>query len=1081
MKTNASVESALKTDYALYAVPKLVADWNLNRYFSPIAKNILPEEDYGFDTEAFPISSIVEPNRPSGGIHKARIGHSVITDGYGSEITPRFYLSASDDVYKYWTSPEPTDGSGNFRLHTDGKSIVRPYVTYDKAVKSNKIVIKMNIGWAEPNSFNITLGTGGVWRSTPIATSPNVSNDGTITLYYNGTSWSSNKPSDQTPYDTFDSIMLTVNSLKGGRRRDGTPMSYYETQNGVLQSFLTTGKNTYFDLIAIEAHFEADLSDRLISVQDTFDMSEVSTLYPMGTVTTNVGNIVLSNETGIFNTQSPTSPYQDMLEPNVEFNLSYIYTIGGAPVEIQQFRMYGGIWQGQRTETVSIDLEDHSKFLQTTFPKPALWENLSVNQIIWRLLDSVGFVNFNITFDDLVTDHIIPAYFVTGEKSVWEELGELAVATQTAIYFDCWNRLQTQTRNSAFNHYKPVSWNFSNEDRTGQLADIVSFNQEEELGTNKVIIRYQNTKWNRTSSGIPMLERVWEPEGTITLRASQLVKTLDKTDTMAFVSKDDIKIWPWKGLLQVGGEIMEFEGKQYVYYDASNDRHTVIVKSADEKEKKDKLTPGNRRWQNHFTGGLAITERGKWDSEIRTHKVDIENYSTRSVINGTSNSNAGGLHHVPAESAVQLYGGGKFKDYNDLLVATIGSTADTGFFTYGTRFKFEDGNGYKGRRAGLVIHNDSNEDGYFIDVISTFELNGKERDVRNEVVVYTKKAGKYKSISSNGGKGGTAAIQDNVWYDLDVFFKVSGNDHILYIYLDGRKVEKLVISGADKVSPNGRFGMFIRGDTKATFEYLYAIKDVDDDDTILEPEDDLSWFDMIRTGYNGGLWDREWVYATKTYWSGSGKDKKKRKKRLNQRFFDDFGPYLHEIREYDVKFDPAPVESSRLFSTNDWGAIALEYTGTPFGGHFILCNTSRRNSVLNGEDNLSFRQQSSGVNQVLAVYGHALNFADETTYECTNEAGIQKRGKVEVELNSPWIQSEAMAKEIGEWMMFHWGEGVENVTLEVFGNPLVEVGDVVNVEYTTKDLNDKFFITGINNTFDTGIKTVLTLRRVRIF
>ena len=157
----------------------------------------------------------------------------------------------------------------------------------------------------------------------------------------------------------ISAIELRVTTMEAGRQSDGTVTGYYK--NNVWTP--TTGGNSNLAVIAIEAHVEHDLTDRLMNVSDTFDFSEKSSLYPIGTITTNTGEIALSNEDGIFNPENTSSPYAGLIEPNCEVNLEYIFTIDGTDYAVQQFKMYAANWSSSEG-TTTVDLEDYSKYLK---------------------------------------------------------------------------------------------------------------------------------------------------------------------------------------------------------------------------------------------------------------------------------------------------------------------------------------------------------------------------------------------------------------------------------------------------------------------------------------------------------------------------------------------------------------------------------------------------------------------------------------------------------------------------------------------------------------------------------------------
>jgi len=122
------------------------------------------------------------------------------------------------------------------------------------------------------------------------------------------------------------------------------------------------------------------------------------------------------------------------------FNLEYVYTVAGRPIPTSSSND-GRCLGRQRDDTVSIELYRRSKLLKELKPNPCFYENLPAVQVIWRLLDQVGYTNYAIQTNDLVANHVIPYFWATGEKTIWEILDEIVQATQTAIYFDCFGVL----------------------------------------------------------------------------------------------------------------------------------------------------------------------------------------------------------------------------------------------------------------------------------------------------------------------------------------------------------------------------------------------------------------------------------------------------------------------------------------------------------------------------------------------------------------------------------------------------------------------------------------------------------------
>ena len=118
---------------------------------------------------------------------------------------------------------------------------------------------------------------------------------------------------------------------------------------------------------------------------------------------------------------------------------------------------------------------------------------------------------------------------------------------------------------------------------------------------------------------------------------------------------------------------------------------------------------------------------------------------------------------------------------------------------------------------------------------------------------------------------------------------------------------------------------------------------------------------------------------------------------------------------------------------------------------------------------------------MFCILGQDLEIADEETVKKKSDSAIRARGPIEVELTGDWLQSRAMATDVADWMTEHWSQGLDELDVEIFGNPLLEIADVVDITYAHQNMTaatHQYFVTGISNSFETGLTTSLTLRRV---
>lgn len=1081
---NSAVTTALRQAHELIARPRLTIEWNFNRYIGVSADNTPSDDSDGYDIEMFPIESVYAPNRPTRGVCKAVVGQARVAAYTATPSDTRYYVASVVDQYKYWQSPVPTDGAGTFPNHTDGITKVRPGISYTTLVSANKIVINWESSWAQPNIYFIEIQTtvGGAWTALS-GSSWALNSKGQTVLYHQGSDvWTTTRPVDVT-----GKIVTNFKVLAGVRARVTSMKAGMGANAG-------TGNNAYCNVIEISARREEDFTNRLISVTDNFDMSEKSNIYPTGTVTSNTADVVLNNLDGVLSKESSSAYVRYLVEPGAIFNLEYVYEIAGAYYPVQQFNMVGGFWAGQRDDTVSIALTDDSEILKLVKPPAYFYENLPVTQIIWRTLDMVGFTKYAIQTNDLSAIHKIPYFWSDGTKTVWEILDELSRATQTAIYFDSTGTLQVKTKEVAMDPARTPDWTLLGQNSlsgptAGDLANIVNLSQTDQPESNYVTVNYQDTKVSDFNKGMPKLDKVWEPADTTVLRSSNVTQTISVTEAYAFyINANDAAYWPYQGIVQIEGEFIRYRAKNYIFY-VNGVRFGANIENVASKDTLDAKGTNADRMKNGFSGGLIIDNkagaessdpaypgRGLWNTYRATHRPDLNGYSARVIWNNAAGATPtlGYFYQDKANSSLVIQTDSRFSRWHDLMVITTGGVFDAFYKYYGCKLKFEPGSPVQ--RAGMVIHSGSAENGYYIELCPTSKFSPAARNTGHELIFYTRRSNVTKQFGGMaGGKGVPITIAEGQWYALDVAFALDGTNHVISISINGVVQTSFTLPAVETLAPQGRFGVHSRGQTKVSYEYLYALNAGD-----IQPTDAGGWYDRVTGGYQSSQWDREFTYTSKYEYRLVKKKWTKQLIHYNQKYFDEFGAICQEVREFDVKFDPNPVLHSQLYMSNDWQVICPEYRSTPFGAKFILANASRDNAVISGDDNLSF--PGSTVSQVLTVYGRVVTQAEAAQVVAKNDGQIRKRGRIDAEIASQWIQSKDAAQNLADWITAHWSDAADEQTVEIFGNPVLEVGDVVAVDYTKESMataTHKYYVLKAATAFDGGLSTTVVLRRVR--
>lgn len=1059
--TTFEVNKLLKEGLAVKALPQLIAEWNQNRYAGIQTVDSTPAEYDEGDPEYYPIESIADPLRPSSkGIVKARAS----IEGIVSEYTDRpggirYYLSGLDDPYKYWCSPVASTLIGG--LNGFSKT-VRPYIVYKTSAWTNKLYFLFETSAAWPVDYDIDITTDGTnWTTVSGDIIPNSKGQVVIYRQANG-SWGT------TVYRTNPML------IKGIRLKVNTISSL--------------GK--YLELIEMSARLEQDLTDTLISSDSTFDMGTSSFVTPLGSSNSNTANIQLSNIDGRYNNTNDSSLFYGIIDKNVKFTYSMGYDttpVGGSGmVYVREYTMFADSWAGQGEEVATVSLKDASKFLQEIKPPKMFFENMTLGRIVWQLCDIVGFSDYAYEKIDDDKATVIPYFWTDGEKTLWEIFSSLGVTTQSAIYFDEFGILQILTRDKAYNLGNPVAWQLDGVLNGTKQPDIVDVAQTYDYEANNVTVRYANQTISQTKSRTPVMDIVWQPEGDVVLRSSQLRESMNSTQMFIRMTGSEAAVWPYSGIIECEGELMRYDAKGYWYYNKSQVLTFKAIKSSDEKKQIDEeLSDPALAFKNYFSGWFRITERGLWNTYPTSHANDASGYTKKIRSPSSYKTWAGGFVHNKDASTISLKTSTKFKT-DTTYVASRGSIDDKSIWYVGTRLRFRD-TGYNNGMAGIAFNLGGNDKGYYLELCRTDRLPGG-RKYQHEINFYIKRSNnKMERFGPDKGKGVPFAISKNTWYDIDIAIRMENGvygdpgafvGHVIQVSVNGTNKMTFTIPVAKKEPLTGRFGVFTRGSTHADFEYLYGNGTTEDLHI-----DSNDFFDRIRGGIVSGQTDREWIYK----WKWTTHIVKKRKKlvhaRYAQRFFDDFGPICHEVREFDVTFDKFPAVHSNLYFSNDTQIICPEYKSDPFGAQFILANSYRSNAIANGEDTLTYGSDNP-VDQKLMIYGRTITKEDEKTIISKNDDAIRRRGQVDTEIQPEWIQSESGAQALADWITHHWADGCDEVEAEIFGNPLIQLGDIVSINYPQKDfdpVNHRYFVVSVGRGYDTGYEnTKLTLRRVKI-
>lgn len=1069
----AATVTKLKEAYDIQTSLRVIAEWNMNRYgtIASVSNGLASSPIQDLDGDNFPIDSITNPIRPRSGIVKARAATMTHMGGIGADgfvklgytstpNNPRYVTVSPDSLYKYWSSPSQSTGTA-FAPTTSPISNVQPTVIYSSNIWTNKIVVCIENTYTKCDVWNIQITTNGTTWTT-VSTNAAIPTDGRVSIY---------RQAD----GTWGNTIYRENPMQiRGVRINVTSM---------------TKSRVYFSLIELSPRLESDLSAYVVNYSNSMEMSEHSFVAPLGKASANTAMISLSNFDNRFSNSNNTSLYYGLIDKNVEVRVDVGISNSpySAPVKtydwIRQFTMYTDTWEGQDQDTTQMHLQDASMQLQQIKPLKVVYQSLTVAEIMWRMLDSIGFTNYVVEGVDIDAITRIPYFWTNGEKTVWEIFTELTQQTQNAAWFDEYGILQIKNRNAALNLQRPVEWAFEGNKNGNTLSNIVTLEKTNDYEANKVNVSYRDTSVSTDTAGVVPMEVVWQPEGDLVLRGSNLTQSITTTSPSIRISPYDVKTWPFTGVVQIEGEFMRYTAKGYTYYNAAGVLTSAYINDEGDRANFDKLNP-SKSFMNYYNGYLwiGLANRGLWSSVPKAHTVDVAGYVTRGRYNaGTPFLWGGGWTHEKNLGRARMMTTPAYGHYC-WYTATRGSEFDTPPNYYGTRMLFHSA-GYTYGFAGLAISAGSTYDaGYYVELFQTDYYNTMPtaRNNTNELNFYVRyTGGNIKRFGLNGGKGVPMLIARNTWYDIDVNVNWGyPGGPFFTIFVNGVLRMQVQVPNAEKPSTGttGRWGVFARGYTKVDFEYLYGTSA---SEAVTFDEGDL--YDRIRSDYVSSQLTKEWIYNTRPATRLRGKTKIAYTQRYNQLVVDEFGAGVHEVREMDVKFEK-PVLHSRPYISNDSRAIIPEYNGSSFGASFVLANMTRGNAILNGTDETIYGPDNP-VEQKTLIYGRVITQGDPQVVTVQNDAAIKRRGESSVDIGGDWIQSKATATAISTWVNRHWSGGVDEIKIETFCNPLITVGDLVSVNYAASYMTPsvhRYFVVKVDQSYDNGLETNVTLRRAKI-
>lgn len=275
-------------------------------------------------------------------------------------------------------------------------------------------------------------------------------------------------------------------------------------------------QDTTLDLIEISPRLSVDLSDKTSQFSLTKTASDLGVSgLPVGQLLASNGTLSLFDYDQAFNTNNESSIIHNHLTKNIQFKFyDIIYNLDGYDYYVPLKTMYSEGFPSISSENrvVDLTLRDMFFYFESLTAPQILATNASLSYAVSLLLDSVGFSNYVFNRIDGETELIIPFFYISPDKTVAEVLNDLAVSTQTAMFFDEYNNFVMMSKDYMLpsNNEREVDFELrgskdfedigviENQRTQEKLSNIIEVSSEEQNVYNDGRINYQTRHIQRS-------------------------------------------------------------------------------------------------------------------------------------------------------------------------------------------------------------------------------------------------------------------------------------------------------------------------------------------------------------------------------------------------------------------------------------------------------------------------------------------------------------------------------------------------------------------------------------------------------
>jgi len=893
-------------------------------------------------------------------------------------------------------------------------------------------------------------------------------------------------------------------------------------------------------VIEISPRLELDLTYFTMNVDSNSELDNKQNPLPISAISSNSATIQLSNVPlkvsggllSIFSNNSTGSPLKGLFKKNVKFYVNYVVrdqVSGSTPSDlvIPGGIYYADTWEGQDIERTRVSCYDISHQLQLRSPTDYVSQSQDIFTIITNILDFAGFTDYDYDGLKAITTSnkqpISSTYFFANGKQqkVFDVLRELFEVYQIGAYIDSYGVMKFLSLSNILDNKTPNLLVHDNstpqsivDPKDGQTLTVSpnivtdTYTETVKVKLGKAILKYKTPSMVKTLSADSSTDQLAELTTKI-IQKNDALWTLEKDEMTTFnyldesintVSQNYFKInvndllgtftsfdIDHDGYAIIEDEIVSFRDKQFKFQvktQSKADGTPLIPKSipgdfvrtvSSQNDLQSAITEFSEfagyGGEVTFlpTGKIMNIERGLFNTPVRIHKV----VKTPADLTGKMVGTLGASAYIPQVNDGKVYLENSLSDFATTTLKPVGqsNTSTTNYNTFSTKMSIGINSkdiSYDNVFAGMSLANNnvrvvinivtSPTKKYFLKVLDN---NGQSLIANTETIDIT-------SILKEDAKNyplGSPFEENGKLVNLK-FVKTSTST--FEVYINKTKVDLIPKSGLS-LSLLGDFGIVAAsgsGSSKIGFTELYATQSILNNKDIHYHYELPSFVNAIVANHK--IFEMSYTFQVR--------------------------PKIIGITKYDVQYSSAPALSAYPLKVQyNWYYFENPKSNSPtikyisvfekdlnyslvyssgFRGRVFIVNSSNSSVWL--------KKSPDSKNTVDVIFSintdNLISLSEEQTIEKIFDETNESES---VEISSNWVQSKQAANGILN-TIFRAVDGFSRDTqISVYGNPLFEIGDVVKVNYSLKNISDQiYFVQGIKQTFDSGLKTVLILNQI---